>query len=132
MATTILNHALINHKLTIMRDKNTNNVVFKDNLDEIAMLMAYEVTKDLPLENNHKPAITASKNTPITSNPNHKQNIISFKSLLLTCFIFKINQYQINDLRHHLNQEQYILDHLVFHQAMLIPILHQDDFLQLL
>ena len=33
MATTILNHALINHKLTIMRDKNTNNVVFKDNLD---------------------------------------------------------------------------------------------------
>ena len=50
MATTILNHALINHKLTIMRDKNTNNVVFKDNLDEIAMLMAYEVTKDLPLE----------------------------------------------------------------------------------
>ena len=53
MATTILNHALINHKLTIMRDKNTNNVVFKDNLDEIAMLMAYEVTKDLPLEDKH-------------------------------------------------------------------------------
>ena len=38
MATTILNHALINHKLTIMRDKNTNNVVFKDNLDEICLL----------------------------------------------------------------------------------------------
>ena len=29
MATTILNHALINHKLTIMRDKNTNNVVLE-------------------------------------------------------------------------------------------------------
>lgn len=49
MATTILNHALIDHKLTIMRDKNTKTNVFKDNLDEIAMLMAYEVTKELPL-----------------------------------------------------------------------------------
>lgn len=49
MATTILNHALIDHKLTIMRDKNTKTIVFKDNLDEIAMLMAYEVTKELPL-----------------------------------------------------------------------------------
>lgn len=53
MSTTILNHALIDHKLTIMRDKNTNNVVFKDNLDEIAMLMAYEVTKNLPLEDKY-------------------------------------------------------------------------------
>lgn len=49
MATTILNHALINHKLTVMRDKNTKTIIFKDNLDEIAMLMAYEVTKELPL-----------------------------------------------------------------------------------
>ena len=49
MATTVLNHALINHKLSIMRDKNTNSIVFKENLDEIAMLMAYDVTKDLPL-----------------------------------------------------------------------------------
>lgn len=49
MATTVLDHTLINHKLSIMRDKNTNTIVFKENLDEIAMLMAYEVTKDLPL-----------------------------------------------------------------------------------
>lgn len=49
MATTVLDHALINHKLSIMRDKNTITIVFKENLDEIAMLMAYEVTKDLPL-----------------------------------------------------------------------------------
>lgn len=49
MATTVLDHALINHKLSIMRDKNTNTIVFKENLDEIAILMAYEVTKDLPL-----------------------------------------------------------------------------------
>ena len=50
MATTILNHALIDHKLTIMRDKDTKTIVFKDNLDEIAMLMGYEALRDLPLE----------------------------------------------------------------------------------
>lgn len=49
MTTTILNHALINHKLTVMRDKHTKTNIFKQNLDEIAMLMAYVVTKDLPL-----------------------------------------------------------------------------------
>lgn len=47
MATTILNHPLINHKLTIMRNKDTGTKEFRQNLDEIAMLMAYEVTKDL-------------------------------------------------------------------------------------
>lgn len=56
MATTILNHALITHKLTIMRDKDTKTNVFKQNLDEIAMLMAYVVTKDLPLTD--KPIVT--------------------------------------------------------------------------
>lgn len=50
MATNILNHALIQHKLTIMRDKNTPTYLFKQNLDEIAKLMAYEVTKNLPLK----------------------------------------------------------------------------------
>jgi uracil phosphoribosyltransferase len=50
MATTILNHALINHKLTIIRNKDTKSNIFKQNLDEIAMLMAYEVTKNLPLK----------------------------------------------------------------------------------
>lgn len=50
MATTIVNHALIDHKLTVMRDKNTKTNIFKQNLDEIAMLMAYEVTKHLEVE----------------------------------------------------------------------------------
>lgn len=49
MNTIIMNHALIDHKLTIMREKETKSMVFKQNLDEIAMLMAYEVTKELPL-----------------------------------------------------------------------------------
>lgn len=51
MATTILNHPLIDHKLTIMRNKDTGTKEFRQNLDEIAMLMAYEVTKGLPLKN---------------------------------------------------------------------------------
>ncbi len=50
MSTHVLNHALIKHKLSIMRDKNTSTYIFKQNLDEIAMLMAYEVSKDFPLK----------------------------------------------------------------------------------
>lgn len=49
MAITVLNHALIKHKLTIMRDKNTSTYIFKQNLDEIAKLMAYEVTRNVPI-----------------------------------------------------------------------------------
>ena len=50
MSTTILNHPLIDHKLTIMRNKETGTKEFRQNLDEIAMLMAYEVTKGLPVK----------------------------------------------------------------------------------
>ena len=50
MSTTILNHPLIDHKLTIMRNKETGTKEFRQNLDEIAMLMAYEVTQGLPVK----------------------------------------------------------------------------------
>ncbi|HHX20818.1 MAG TPA: uracil phosphoribosyltransferase [Clostridiales bacterium] len=46
----ILNHPLIQHKLSIMRDKNTGTKEFRELLDEISMLMVYEVTRDLPTE----------------------------------------------------------------------------------
>lgn len=46
----IIDHPLIQHKLTIMRDKNTSTKDFRELLDEIALLMGYEVTRDLPLE----------------------------------------------------------------------------------
>ena len=46
----IMEHPLIQHKLSIMRDKNTGSKDFRELLKEIAMLMAYEVTRDLPLE----------------------------------------------------------------------------------
>src|SRR6266487_3946542 len=47
---TLLSHPLIQHKLTLLRDKRTPTKDFKQLAGEIAMLMAYEVTKDLPLE----------------------------------------------------------------------------------
>ena len=45
----IINHPLIQHKLTIMRDKRTGSKDFRQLLNEIALLMGYEVTRDLPL-----------------------------------------------------------------------------------
>ncbi len=50
MTLTVLNHALIQHKITIMRDKNTSTYIFKQNLDEIAKLMAFEVTRNVSLK----------------------------------------------------------------------------------
>ncbi len=46
----IIDHPLIQHKLSIMRDVNTGSKDFRQLLDEIAMLMGYEVTRDLPLD----------------------------------------------------------------------------------
>lgn len=47
---TVIDHPLIQHKLTIMRDVNTGSKDFRELLEEIAMLMGYEVTKDFQLE----------------------------------------------------------------------------------
>jgi uracil phosphoribosyltransferase len=47
---TIIRHPLVQHKLTIMRNRDTPTKIFKELVDEIAMLMAYEATIDLTLE----------------------------------------------------------------------------------
>jgi uracil phosphoribosyltransferase len=47
---TTLDHPLIQHKLAILRRTTTSKKAFRELVDEISMLMAYEVTKDLPLE----------------------------------------------------------------------------------
>ena len=47
---TVIEHPLIQHKLAVLRDRETSKKKFKELVDEISMLMAYEVTKDLPLE----------------------------------------------------------------------------------
>lgn len=56
----VLNHPLITHKLTQMRNKETGTKDFRQNLDEIAGLMAYEVSRDLPL-------VPVTINTPMGS-----------------------------------------------------------------
>ncbi len=47
----ILDHPLIQHKLTHMRDKRTSTRTFRELLREITLLMGYEITRDLPLTN---------------------------------------------------------------------------------
>jgi len=46
----VLDHPLIKHKLTIMRNKETSTKDFRQNLDEIAGLMAYEITRDVKVK----------------------------------------------------------------------------------
>ena len=46
----VFDHPLIQHKLSIMRDKDTGCKEFRELLDEISMLMVYEVTRDLPTQ----------------------------------------------------------------------------------
>ena len=45
----IFDHPLIQHKLALMRDKDTKSKEFRELVSEVSMLMAYEVTRDLPL-----------------------------------------------------------------------------------
>lgn len=46
----ILNHPLIQHKLTLIRDKKTEVKDFREIVEELSILMAYEVTRDIPLK----------------------------------------------------------------------------------
>ncbi len=46
----VMNHPLIQHKLTLIRDKDTGVKEFRELVEEVSLLMAYEVTRDLPLE----------------------------------------------------------------------------------
>ena len=68
---TITNHPLIQHKLALLRDKNTGSKDFRTLVSEIATLMCYEATRDLPLEE-------VEIETPIQKT---KANIISGKTL---------------------------------------------------
>lgn len=46
---TVVNHPLVQHKLTLIRDKNRSTKSFRELLKELGMLLGYEVTRDLPL-----------------------------------------------------------------------------------
>lgn len=49
MALHLIEHPLVQHKLSIMRDKETSTIKFRELLKEISMLMGYEITRDFPL-----------------------------------------------------------------------------------
>ncbi|SMO67267.1 uracil phosphoribosyltransferase [Melghirimyces algeriensis] len=46
----VFDHPLIQHKLTFIRDKETGTKEFRELVDEVAALMAYEITRDMPLQ----------------------------------------------------------------------------------
>lgn len=47
----LISHPLIQHKLTMVRDKDTGSKDFRELVEEISVLLAYEVTRDMPLQN---------------------------------------------------------------------------------
>ena len=56
---TVVNHPLVQHKLTLMREKETSTAVFRQLLREISQFLAYEVTRELPMT-------TKQIDTPLT------------------------------------------------------------------
>lgn len=50
MSLHIIEHPLVQHKLSILRQKDTSTLKFRELLQEISMLMGYEITRDFPLE----------------------------------------------------------------------------------
>src|SRR5699024_6230201 len=56
----ILDHPLIQHKLTYIRDKNTGTKQFRELVDEVSMLMGFEITRNLPMKE-------IEVETPVTS-----------------------------------------------------------------
>lgn len=61
---TVVDHPLVQHKLTLMRDRNTSTAEFRRLLREISTLLCYEVTRDLPLE-----AVTVESPVATTAAP---------------------------------------------------------------
>lgn len=50
---TVVDHPLVQHKLTLMRDKGTSTASFRQLLREITQLLAYEITREMPLTTRH-------------------------------------------------------------------------------
>ncbi|MDH3581542.1 MAG: uracil phosphoribosyltransferase [Hyphomicrobiales bacterium] len=62
---TVIDHPLVLHKLTLMRDRTTPSAVFRQLLHEIAVLLAYEVTRDLPITTREIETPLATIDAPI-------------------------------------------------------------------
>ena len=67
----VFDHPLIQHKLTYIRDKKTGTKEFRELVDEVATLMAFEITRDLPLDE-------VNVETPVTT---AKAKVLSGKKL---------------------------------------------------
>lgn len=67
----VFDHPLIQHKLTYIRDKNTGTKEFRELVDEVASLMAFEITRDLPL-------MDVEVETPVTT---AKSKVLAGKKL---------------------------------------------------
>ena len=69
----VFDHPLIQHKLTYIRDKNTGTKEFRELVDEVAALMAFEITRDMPVEE-------IEIETPVTT---AKTKVLSGKKLAI-------------------------------------------------
>ncbi|WP_199623591.1 uracil phosphoribosyltransferase [Paenibacillus alkalitolerans] len=63
----LCDHPLIQHKLTYIRDERTNTKDFRELVDEVATLMAYEITRDIPLESTKVKTPVAEADSKIIS-----------------------------------------------------------------
>ena len=70
---TVIDHPLVQHKLTLLRDKTRSTKVFRELFNEIGALLCYEVTRDLPLE-------TVDIETPLAAT---KSQVLAGKKLVL-------------------------------------------------
>ncbi len=73
---TVIDHPLIQHKLTLMRKAETSTAKFRTLLKEISLLLAYEVTRDLPLKYEQIETPLAPMNAPMLA-PDKKLVIVS-------------------------------------------------------
>ncbi|GAB1542439.1 uracil phosphoribosyltransferase [Scytonema sp. NUACC21] len=75
---TVINHPLIQHKLTLMRKAETSTAKFRALLKEISLLLAYEVTRDLPLKYESIETPLGTMNAPVLA-PEKKLVIVSIQ-----------------------------------------------------
>jgi uracil phosphoribosyltransferase len=73
---TIIDHPLIQHKLTLMRNAETSTTKFRTLLKEISLLLGYEVTRDLPLKYEQIQTPLSTMNAPLLA-PDKKLVIVS-------------------------------------------------------
>ncbi|SRR5579883_41393 len=75
---TLIDHPLIHHKLTLMRRAETSTATFRTLIKEVSLLLAYEVTRDLPLKYEQIKTPIAFMNAPVLA-PEKKLVIVSIQ-----------------------------------------------------